>query len=341
MSISFDNIVGNVSLKARLAEDIERSSLSHAYIVEGKVGSGRRTLAMSLIAALCCQQKDSGKSPCGTCKNCKKILERRSPDVIFKGIEDDRVTVGIETIRDIKNDVFTAPNDLEIKAYVIENADSMTEQAQNAFLILLESPPPYAMFFLICENSTSLLETVRSRAPSLRMERLGYADVEDHLIKTDKRARELYEKDKAGLDCAVFCGEGSIGASIELLDSKRREKLLASKAAAKKMISMISSRDKKTAFETAIALGKKRSEAHSELLCLQAAIRDLILLKKCDCAHLCFFENREEAAELATHYSSSSLFALYDASTDAVSALEANANVRLTLISMMQRAGIV
>ena len=323
MSVSFDNIVGNESLKLRLSEDIARSSLSHAYIVEGKAGSGRRTLSLSVVAALSCENRGTDKKvPCCSCKNCRKIFERRSPDVIFKGIEDDRVTVGIETVRDVKNDVYIAPNDLDVKAYIIEDADSMTEQAQNAFLILLESPPPYAVFFLICENSTSLLETVRSRAPALRMERLASEDVKEYLLKNHSRARALYEQDPGALDSAVFCGEGSIGASLELLDPKRREKLLSSKANAEKLISMLSSSDKKNAFSVAMTLSKKRTEARDELICMQSAIRDLILLKKSDTAHLCFFEDREAAAELATHYSSASLFALYDASKEAISSLE-------------------
>lgn len=342
MSAWFDNIVGNESLRSRLSEDVSRSTLSHAYIVEGKSGSGRRTLALSIVAALCCEKRSTNNAiPCGSCKHCKKIFNRTCPDVVFKGIEDDRVTIGVETIRTIKNDVYTAPNDLDVKAYVIEDADNMTEQAQNAFLILLESPPPYAMFFLICENSTSLLETVRSRAPSLRMERLSHSQVRNYLLQNDKRAKELDGQDPAALDSAVFCGDGSIGASLELLDTKRRERLLESKAAAAKMISMLASRDKKVAFETAISLGKRRVEARSELICMQSAIRDLIVLKKSESAHLCFFENRDEAAELATHYSSSSLFSLYDASGEAINALEAGANVRLTLISMMQSAGII
>lgn len=342
MSVGFENIVGNVSLKQRLSEDISRSSLAHAYVVEGCAGSGRRTLALSIVAALCCEHRETDKKvPCASCKNCRKILEHRSPDVVFKGIEDDRVTIGIETIREIKNDVYIAPNDLDVKAYIIENADSMTEQAQNAFLILLESPPPYALFFLICENSTSLLETVRSRAPALRMERLTCDDVREYLLKNQSRARALEDQDPRALDFAVFCGDGSIGASIDLLDSKRREKLSSSKENAVRLISMLSSSDKKSAFSTATALSKKRTEAREELICMQSAIRDLILLKKSDSAHLCFFADREEAAELATHYSSSSLFALYDASKDAISSLEAGANVRLTLFSMMQRAGIV
>ena len=342
MSSMFDNIVGNDSLRSRLSEDVRRSSLAHAYIVEGKRGSGRRTLALSIIAALCCEHREDGTSiPCGVCKHCRKILERRSPDVFFKGIEDDRVTIGIETIRSIKNDVYTAPNDLDVKAYIIEDADNMTEQAQNAFLILLESPPPYAMFFLICENSTSLLETVRSRAPALRMERLSSLQVKGYLLENDKRARELEEQNPAALDSAVFCADGSIGATLELLDTKRRDKLLESKAFAAKMVSMLSSQDKRSAFEATALLGKKRGEARGELICMQSAIRDLIVLKKSESAHLCFFEDRDEAAELATHYSSSSLFALYDASGEAISALEAGANVRLTLISMMQSAGII
>lgn len=341
MSISFDNIVGNESLKARLSQDISRSTLSHAYIVEGRSGSGRRTLALSVVAALCCEHGSDTHRPCGKCKNCRKILERRSPDVIFKGVEDDRVTIGVETIRDIKNDVYTAPNDIDVKAYIIEDADSMTEQAQNAFLILLESPPPYAMFFLISENSTSLLETVRSRAPTLRLERLALPDVQKFLLDNDARARELYENDRGAFDSVVFCGEGSIGASIDLLDASKREKLLSCKEGAQKMISMIASADKKQAFSVAVALGKKRVDAKNELICMQSAIRDLVLLKKSDTAHLCFFEDREAAAELATHYSSSSLFALYDASDNAISALDAGANVRLTLISMMERAGII
>ena len=342
MSTMFDNIVGNESLKSRLSEDVSRSTLAHAYIIEGKRGSGRRTLALSIVAALCCENRSEGANiPCGSCKHCKKILDQRSPDVIFKGIEEDRVTVGIETIRAIKNDVYTAPNDLNVKAYVIEDADNMTEQAQNAFLILLESPPPYALFFLICENSTSLLETVRSRAPSLRMERLSPVQVKRHLLNHDKRAKELEEQDPRALDSAVFCGEGSIGASLELLDTKRREKLLESKTSAAKMVSMLASRDKKTAFEATVSLGKKRAEAKSELVCMQSAIRDLIVLKKSESAHLCFFEDRDEAAELATHYSSSSLFALYDASGEAINSLDAGANVRLTLTAMMQRAGII
>jgi len=342
MSTRFDNIIGNGSLRHRMAQDIDLGTLAHAYIVEGPAGSGRRTLTLSVICAIACENR--GKScdtPCGKCKSCKKILEKNSPDVIFVGLESDRVTIGVDTVRAIKEDVYTEPNDLSIKAYIIEDADTMTEQAQNAFLLLLESPPPYAVFFLICKNSTSLLETVRSRAPTLRLERLPLDDVKSYLLKNEKRAATLYEENPHELELAVFCGEGSIGASLALLDGRRRASLMESRETVRRMISLLGGRNKAAAFEMITLFGNKRAEIARRLSQLQIALRDLIMLKKSDSTPLCFFEDRDEAAELSTSFSSTSLFALYDAAGEAISALEANANVRLTLIGMMQRASII
>jgi len=338
----FDTIVGNKQLCDRLAQDVDRGTLSHAYIVEGPVGSGRKTLTLALISAICCEHHGSETaSPCHQCKKCKRISDGISPDISFSGVGSDRVTIGIDTIRSIKEDIYTAPNELPIKAFIIEDADSMTEHAQNALLLILESPPPYVMFFLICKNSTSLLETVRSRAPTLRLERLPQKDVEKYLLENDSRARQLKAEDPKRLEFAVFHGEGAIGASLSLLNSKSYNTLADSKATAQKIISLLSSRHRSAAFEALAALGSKRADVSRQLYCLQVALRDLILLKKADGVRLCFFENREDAAELATHFSSSSLFSLYDAVADALSALEANANVRLTLISMMQNAGLI
>ncbi len=343
MSRMFDTIIGNEALCRRLADDIELGTAAHAYIVEGPVGCGRRTLISSMLCALSCEDREKGTlGSCGKCKNCRKIMEGASPDVICIGLDADRATIGVDTIRRLKNDIYTAPNDLDVKAYIIEDADLMTEQAQNAFLLILESPPPYAMFFLVCQNSGSLLETVRSRAPTLRMERLPLSEVEQYLLRNSKKAQELKRDDPDGFATAVFSGEGSIGASIALLDTKRRNALIESKAAASKLISLLSGKEKAAAFELIRTLkDTKRNEVCNLLCTLQVALRDLIMLKKSDDCHLCFFEKRDEALELATHYSLSSLFALYDSSKEAIAALETNANVRLTLISMMQDAKMI
>ncbi|MBQ4091087.1 MAG: hypothetical protein IJC64_02090 [Clostridia bacterium] len=341
MPTRLDMIIGNQSLCSRLSEDVDRGSLAHAYIIEGAAGSGRRTLARALIAAACCEERGGKEiTPCQKCSSCKKIMGNRCPDVLHVGLEPDRSTIGVEAIRYIKTDVYTAPNDLEVKAYIIEDADLMTVQAQTAFLLLLESPPPYALFFLICQNSTALLETVRSRAPSLRMEKLPLDKVEQYLLENERRARTLKTEKPEEFGLAIFFGNGSIGESISLLDGRRRAAIADAKQAAEKLISMLIAKDKSAAFE-ALSGNLKRAEVSKQIAYLQLALRDLIMLKKSDGVRLCFFNDRERATELSTHFSFQSLFALYDASVNAAEALESNANVRLTLMTMMQNAGII
>ncbi len=335
-------IVGNDILKERLMQDISGNSLSHAYILEGPSGSGRHTLALSISAAISCENAGVNQNiPCTHCKSCEKILSGRSPDIITLSLEGDKSTIGIDAIRKIKNDIHIAPNDLDIKVYIIENADKMTVQAQNAFLLSLEEPPEYVMFFLICENSNSLLETVRSRAPALRAERLSNAQVESYILEKDRRAVQLKESSESELRTIVFSSGGCIGKALELLDPKRRKALLDQRALTRSIISMLLRADTLSVLECISSLGTKRVDAVQNLNLLQSALRDLILLKKSEQISLCFFDDPEEAAELSTHFTSDSLLSLYDASEQAIRDLEANANLRLALLSMMQRAGLI
>ncbi len=339
MSVRFDNIVGNARLKERISQDISSNTLAHAYIIEGPTGSGRHTLAINIAAALSClSDKDS---PCSACKSCEKILGGRSPDVIVQGLEGEKVTIGVETVRKLKEDMVTAPNDLDIKVYIIENADSMTVQAQNAFLLSLEEPPEYVMFFLICESSGSLLETIRSRAPVLRTQRLEDSEIEKYILNRDKRARQLKDDDPDAFQTLVFVSDGCIGKALSLLEAKKRKALFDERDTAKKMLSLLSCPHRAEVLSLVASLGNKRAEISQCLAAVQNAVRDLMLLKKTDNARLCFFPDREQAQELSTRYTSTSLILLYDVLCQARDELEANANVRLTLLNMVQKAGLI
>ncbi len=339
MSVDFVNIVGNAALKKRLSAEIEGKTFPHAYIIEGASGSGRHTLAKNIAAALSCQGE--GSAPCGVCKNCKKIFSDASPDITVQGIEEDRTTIGVDTVRRICSDISVAPNDLDIKVYIIEDADMMTEQAQNAFLLSLEEPPEYVIFFLICENSSSLLETVRSRAPTLRLERLQDREVEDFLKKNEKRASQLYQENKAAFDTVIFTADGCIGRAIDLLDARKRKRLLDERAVALCIVSALSSKDRASVLSLLDSLGNKRAEVARYLTAMQSAVRDLMLIKKADDVKLCFYVSREEAGELSSHYSSASLISLYDAICTASYELEASSNVRVTLLNMAQKAKLI
>lgn len=339
MSVQFVNIIGNRALKERLSDEIEGKTFPHAYIIEGPEGSGRHTLARNIAAALSCLSQ--GAAPCGCCKNCKKIFSDSSPDIIIQGIGEDKTTIGVDVVRRIRDDMATAPNDLDIKVYIVEDADSLTPQAQNAFLLSLEEPPAYVIFFLICENSSSLLETVRSRAPVLRLERLSCGEVEKYLLDNDKRASQLINEDKAAFDTVIFAADGCIGKALELLDAKKRKRLLDERATVHGIISALSSKDRAKVLSALDSLGNKRPEIARSLISVQNAVRDLMLLKKADNVKLCFYPIKEEAAELSSHYSSASLILLYDALCGASDELEANSNVRVTLLNMAQKANLI
>ena len=338
----FEKIIGNHALKDRLTRDIESNSLSHAYIIEGPHGSGRHTIALTAVAAIACEQRPhSANIPCGKCANCRKILSGQAPDVSLISLEDDKASIGIEAIRHIKEDLHVAPNDIDVKVYIIDDADKLTVQAQNAFLLSLEEPPSYVLFFLICENSSLLLETVRSRAPTLRTERVGDKELENYLLSNDNRAREMKEQSPEDFNTLIKISAGCIGYALELLDGRRRKLIFDCRKVTMDIISMLSSPNRASVFETIVSMGSKRQEISRQIVFLQLAIRDLLLLKKSDDVSLCFFDDRENAAELATHFTSNQLVELYDATVRALEDLERNANVRLTLISMMQNAKLI
>lgn len=339
MSVDFNSIVGNVELKNRISRDISDRTLAHAYIIEGPLGCGKHTLAYNIAAALSCSSESC--VPCCKCKSCGKIFANKSPDIVTVGLEEDKVTIGIEAVRRVRNDISTAPNDLNVKVYIIENADAMTVQAQNAFLLSLEEPPEYIMFFLLCENSTSLLETVRSRAPTLRLQRLANKEVEEYLLKNDKRANQLAEEDEEIFKTVIHASDGCIGRALELLDARKRKALLDERRVAKEIISLLQSLDRAEVLGIVTTLGNKRGEVIRYLTAVEYAARDLILLKKAENAHLCFYDNKEQAQEISTHFTSVALMSLYNAVSNAVQDLEANSNVRLTVLNMMKNAGLI
>ena len=160
-------VAGNEALRARLGGELARGAISHAYIVEGEAGCGKHTLARAIALAMACEQREGeGPFPCMSCPSCRKILAGNSPDVITVSREEDKVTMGVDVIRALREDVPLYPNDLDIKLYIIEDAHTMTTQAQNALLLTLEEPPPFVMFLLLTERADALLETIRSRAPT-------------------------------------------------------------------------------------------------------------------------------------------------------------------------------
>ena len=334
MKASMPSIVGNEKLRSRLCHDIINHSMAHAYILSGPRGSGKHSIAMQYAAAIACERKsDEGAPlPCGTCPSCRKILEGKSPDVIT--VAKDGQSVKIEQIRNLQTDVRKVPNDLDDKFYIIEDAHTMTPQAQNAFLLTLEEPPAFVHFFLLCDTEEPLLETVRSRAPVLRTEPIILGDVRAYLLRT---APESSKVPAEALDELLTIANGSIGRALELLDEKEREPFVKQRRNAQALAEHSLARRFVPLVELINQLPPKQDEWLPIFAAAQTALRDLIALKQSESAPLCFYTDREGATEQAYRYSLASMLKLCDRLAEAEDHISRNANIKLTLTAMIAK----
>lgn len=337
------SVVGNRALCRRLGEDVMAQRLSHAYILEGKEGSGKHTVAMLTAAAMVCERRDEQgvPLPCMSCLSCRKILRRLSPDLLVVG-RDGRATLGVEAVRTLREDVHIRPSELEYKFYIIEDADTMTVQAQNALLLTLEEPPSYVCFFLLCQSAGELLETVRSRAPVLRLETLRTEQVDAYLCANDSRAETMRRANPAQYRQLLMVADGGIGRALALLEPKALAPILAQRQL---VCDFLDAAVRRASAEQILPLmnrfATKRDAFAEELTLLLVATRDLLVYKKAENAPLCFFEDRETPAALCEMATTKLLLRLYHAVSEASEQLARNANVRLTQLSLLSEAAMI
>jgi len=158
---------GNRTLKEQLQPRLASGALGHALILSGPAGSGKHALAAILSRAMVCT--GAGTKPCGSCPACKKALSGIHPDIITVAPLEEGKQITVDQVRQMRADAHIRPNEAPRKVYVIEQADQLRTEAQNAMLKLLEEGPTYAAFLLIAENPGGLLITVRSRCETLSL----------------------------------------------------------------------------------------------------------------------------------------------------------------------------
>lgn len=172
----FENIIGQEQIKAHLQGALESGKVSHAYIINGEKSSGKEFIARIFAMALQCEQ--GGKDPCNECRSCKQALSKNQPDIIYVSHEKPN-TISVDDIRaQVNNDVAIKPYSSRYKVYIINEAEKMTPQAQNAILKTLEEPPEYVVILLLVSNVNTLLPTILSRCVLLNMK-----PVRDSLMK--------------------------------------------------------------------------------------------------------------------------------------------------------------
>ena len=268
----FPGLIGNARIKA-LFSGAGREGSAHAYVLEGPAGSGKHTAALRIAASFLCENRGSRTDPlpCGRCASCRKVLSHRSVDVLTVS-RGTRATLGVESIRAVRDDLWVAPNDGERKFYLIEDAHLMTAQAQNALLLSLEEPPPWVMFLLLCEDASLLLETVRSRAPVLPMERFSPAFTEEWL------AAQTKDPDREKIVRAAHLAGGALGAAKKLYDGGGQE--LGRYETAAELVRLLFQGKPSEVVVFLPSLPKERAALRKVLSLSRSAVRDIIADKR-------------------------------------------------------------
>lgn len=320
----FPKLYGNAVLKSKLAFDIKNKSLPHALIIEGARGSGRALLAKSICACLACRE-NAPDFPCGECEDCRKIYSDICPDVITVERAPDKATISVETVRAVIERTYLSSNSLPFKAFIINDADRLTPQAQNAFLKSLEEPATEVYYFLICENSSSLLPTILSRAPVIRTAPLSAQDIKEYIRKFRRQA--LFTD--AELDKIVLSAEGSLSRALKIADGVKEVSPLTERVdTVLKYMEAIADRAAKAEFLSSLGSFSDREEMQEFLRLLYSALRDIIAVKKCSGVEMRFYSDRNLAGEHARKIRLRSAFALLDIIDEASDELSGNTLVQ-------------
>ena len=216
MSDNFDSIIGQEHIKEHLRMSITTGKISQAYLITGESMQGKEFIARIFANALVCEDPVDGINPCGKCRSCIQAGTRNHPDIITV-THDKPGTVSVDDVRaQIVSDAQIKPYQSKWKIYIMNEAEKMTPQAQNALLKTLEEPPEYVVIMLLTTSKTAMLSTVISRCVQLDMR-----PVEDKTVKKYLMTEVGIPDYRADI-CTAFA-RGNIGKARSLAMDRFKE----------------------------------------------------------------------------------------------------------------------
>lgn len=254
-------------LMKNLIESVHSGASSHAYIFEGEKGLGKHNAARLFAAALTCSDKSI--SPCGSCPSCIEAKADTNPDIIYVRPKKDKKSIGAEDMRELEDNVAIKPFNSERKVYIIDDGSQLTEAAQNVFLKTFEEPPEYAVFIIVIENSSLLLQTILSRFTMVHFPCVPENTVEEYI-------RNKYPNEQERLPFLVKYCAGVPGTADGIINDNEFENLRSD--ALEKLFSLLSS-DKRAAFIIQKFLEENKEKAEEILDFWLSFLRDIVLIQ--------------------------------------------------------------
>lgn len=214
----FKDILGHEEIITHLQNAVAMSRISHSYIISGEDGLGKLMLADAFAKTLQCEEgKDTA---CGRCHSCIQAESGNQPDIIHVMHEKPN-SIGVDDVRQqLVDDIVIRPYSSRYKVYVIDEAEKLTVQAQNAILKTIEEPPAYAVIIFLTNNTGVFLPTILSRCVVLNLKPVKNQLIIEYLMKKCKVPEYHAEL------CAAFA-QGRPGRAVKLAASPDFEEIKA------------------------------------------------------------------------------------------------------------------
>ena len=320
----FQDILGHEMIKDHFRKAIENHKVSHAYILAGEEGMGRKSLANAFAMTLLCEK--GLKEPCMECHSCKQMLSDNHPDVIHVTHEKPG-SIGVDDIRKQINDtIMIKPYSSYYKIYMVDEAEKMTVQAQNALLKTIEEPPSYAVIILMTTNPDAFLPTILSRCIQLKLKPLRDYVVKGYLVEklgVPVEKAEVY---------AAFA-RGNLGKAIHIASSEEFGELY---RAVLTLLKNIKNMDLPALLEFIKKLQEDHLDINECLDFMQLWYRDILMYKVTKDMNLLIFKDEyKTVSEICRHSSYEGLEAVLEAIDKAKQRLDANVNTELALELML------
>ena len=341
----FKDIVGNEQIIEHLQNAISMGKVSHAYIINGPQLSGKMMIAEAFARALQCEKE--GTDGCGECKSCHQADDHNHPDIIYVSHEKPN-NISVDDIRtQLNNDIVIKPYSSKYKIYIVDEAEKMNQQAQNALLKTLEEPPAHVVFILATTELQKLPATIISRCQRFDFRRIAtdaivgrllYIAGQENIPLTDGAARILAKHAAGGMRDAIslldLCSSG--GATLdeayvtEALGINSAESLYA-------LVRAIHARDYEQIFEFVRTVAESSVDLAVSWQDLLALYRDLLVVKtaKRPALYLDATEaETKELAALAALYTSEELLCHLRLLDDALSQMQRSGSTKRTIAEM-------
>lgn len=316
----FRDIVGHEQIIEHFQNAISMDKISHAYILAGEKGSGKRAVATAFAQTLQCEQGQN--DACGICHSCKQAESRNHPDIIYVTHEKPS-SIGVEEIRDqLVGDVQIKPYSSRYKVYIVNDAEKMTVQAQNALLKTIEEPPAYAVILLLTSNVSSMLPTILSRCVTLSMKPVADDEVKKYLM-------EHVQVPDYQADVCVAFAQGNIGKAVQLASSDSFNEI---RSAALHLLKNVRKMDMSDIMSHVKGISEFKLEIQDFLDFLAVWYRDVLYFKATkDIDGLIFKDQAQSISDQANISSYEGIEEIIKALQKAKTRLNANVNFELVI----------